>query len=161
MKPDIAGHPMTHHAEIERTETGADAPVLARLRARLFAERYDQQVDRQARVEPDSPLAVHLQRLVSRRERDELAAALTLVLQDAAQPPGVRQPSSRVPIHGEAVTQSVDLVRDALAQLLGPLPVRARGVARLRILLADGRGPVYRAGNASLSAALRGVLAAL
>ena len=34
-------------------------------------------------------------------------------------------------------------------------------MARLRMLLSDGRGPLYRAGAGSLTAALRGVLAAL
>jgi hypothetical protein len=36
-----------------------------------------------------------------------------------------------------------------------------RGMARLRILLADGRGPLYRSGAGSLNAALKGALAAL
>ena len=161
MKPGIAGHPSTAPAAVERAATGRDAHVLARLWARLFAHRYDQQIDLQTTVEPGSPLAVHMVRLVSRREREELAAALTLVLHDAAHPPGVRHPSSRIPIHSEGVAQSADLVRDALARLLGPLPVRARGIARLRLLLTDGLGPMYRPGTASLSAVLRGVLAAL
>jgi len=39
--------------------------------------------------------------------------------------------------------------------------VRARGMARLRMLLSDGTGPLYRAGRGSLAAELRGVLAAL
>jgi hypothetical protein len=34
-------------------------------------------------------------------------------------------------------------------------------MARLRLLLADGAGPLYRAGRGSLAAELRGVLAAL
>jgi hypothetical protein len=43
----------------------------------------------------------------------------------------------------------------------GPPAVRARGMARLRILLTDGRGPMYRNDRGSLAAELRGVLAAL
>jgi hypothetical protein len=34
-------------------------------------------------------------------------------------------------------------------------------MARLRILLSDGSGPLYRTGQGTLTAALRGVLAAL
>jgi hypothetical protein len=45
--------------------------------------------------------------------------------------------------------------------LHSPRPVRARGVARLRLLLSDGTGPLYRSGRGSLAAELRGVLAAL
>jgi len=46
-------------------------------------------------------------------------------------------------------------------RLHAPVPVRARGIARLRMLLSDGTGPLYRPGRGSLGAALLGVLAAL
>jgi len=53
------------------------------------------------------------------------------------------------------------LVNPSSDQYIGGFPVRARGMARLRILLSDGRGPLYRTGRGTLGAALRGVLAAL
>jgi hypothetical protein len=34
-------------------------------------------------------------------------------------------------------------------------------MARLRILLSDGRSPVYRSGHGTFAAAMRGVLAAM
>jgi hypothetical protein len=148
----------------EREDTRPDAanvPLSMRMWARIFAGRYDHQVDRQASVVAGTPLAAHSARLASRRERQEMAETLTVLLQDAHRAPGIRTKSARVPIRTAAVQQSEDVVHDVLARLLGPLPVQARGMARLRILLSDGRGPVYRSGSGSFPAAMRGVLAAL
>ena len=46
-------------------------------------------------------------------------------------------------------------------RLTGPRPVSARGVARLRLLLSDGAGPMYWPGGGDLGAELRAVLAQL
>ncbi len=54
-----------------------------------------------------------------------------------------------------------EVIDDITLLLHSPRPVRARGMARLRMLLSDGRGPMYRNGRGSLAAELRGVLAAL
>jgi hypothetical protein len=138
-----------------------DMPFSLRMWARLFASRYDQHIDQQVTVVAGTPLAAHSLRLASRREREDLAEALMLLLRDASRPSNVHTASARVPIRSDVVRQSADVVRDVLARLLGPLPVKTRGVARLRILLSDGRGPVYRTGSRSFAAAMRGVLAAL
>ena len=139
----------------------ADVALSKRVLARLFAGRYDQQIDQGVTVVPGTPLAAHYVRLASRRERNGLAAALTLVLQDTGLLPGPGGPAGRVPIRADVVRQSADTVDDVLARLVGPLPVRARGMARLRILLSDGRGPLYRTGPGTFAAAMRGVLAAM
>jgi hypothetical protein len=139
----------------------ADVSFSKRVLERLFAGRYDRQIDLGATVVPGTPLAAHHVRLASRRERKGLAAALTLVLQDAGLLPGPGGPAGRVPICADVVRQSADTVDDVLARLAGPLPVRARGMARLRILLSDGRGPLYRTGPGTFAAAMRGVLAAM
>jgi hypothetical protein len=139
----------------------ADVPFSRRLWARLFAARYDQQIERGAAVEAGTPLAAHYLRLASRREREDMATALTHLLRDSDLLPKEAR-TTRVPIRVEAVRQSADVVEDVLARLLGPLPVRTRGVARLRILLSDGRSPLYRTGGqGTFAAAMRGVLAAM
>lgn len=138
-----------------------DVPFWKRMWARFFASRYDQQIERGVTVAAGTPLAAHYARLASRREREEMAETLTILLQDAGRLSGDRGTAMRVPILTEDVRRSSDVVEDVLARLLGPLPVRARGMARLRILLGDGRGPVYRSGHGTLAAAMRGVLAAL
>ncbi|MDX1891897.1 hypothetical protein [Mycolicibacterium sp. 050158] len=134
-------------------------PFIRRLQARVLASRYDEQLERGVPVAAGSPLAAHRARLLSRRERQDMAASVTLLLSDAGRLPHVRGTASRMPIRIDAVEESADVVRDVLARLLGPLPVRARGMARLRLLLGDGRGPLYRSG--SFAAAMRGVLAAM
>jgi hypothetical protein len=48
-----------------------------------------------------------------------------------------------------------------VVRLRGPRPVSARGVARLRLLLSDGCGPMYWSGSSDLGAELRVVLAQL
>ncbi|MCP9275138.1 hypothetical protein [Mycolicibacterium arenosum] len=130
-----------------------------RLRARLLARRLDRRIDADADVRPGSVLAAHRYRLSTRRERTDLARSLTLVVRDAVEGPDVLNP--RVAVRTPEVLRHRELIEDVRRRLAGPAPVRVRGMARLRLLLADGRGPLYRQNAGSLSAALRGVLAAL
>jgi hypothetical protein len=131
----------------------------ARLAAKLFAARYDRAVDAGTSPEPGSALAVHVTRLSAPRTRAQLAHALRLVLRDATEGPDALRP--RVPVRPDAVLQAADIVQAILSRLEEPQRVRVRGMARLRMLLADGSGPLYRPGAGSLNAALRGALAAL
>lgn len=123
--------------------------------------RYDAQVEAGTGAAAGSPLAAHYLRLSSRRERGDMVQALMMVMQDAGLAHGDAVSTPRAPIRGDVVRESADVVQDALSRLAGPLPVRTRGVARLRMLLGDGRGPLYRCGSGSFAAAMRGVLAAL
>lgn len=131
----------------------------ASLAAKLFAARYDRAVDAGASPEPGSALAVHVTRLSAPRAREELAHALRLVLRDAAEGPDALRP--RAPVRTDAVRRAADVVQAILGRLEDPHRVRVRGMARLRMLLADGSGPLYRSGAGSLNAALKGALAAL
>lgn len=131
----------------------------ARLRATLIADRLDRELEAGVTATPGSPIAVHGARLASAREREHLRAALHMVMHDALV--GHPQLSARVPVQTAEVCRAADVISDILDRLESPHPARVRGVARLRILLSDGRGPLYRAGSGSLAAALRGVLAAL
>jgi hypothetical protein len=131
----------------------------ARLSARFQAHRLDRLIDEGAPVRPGSALAAHRARLSTARERTDLATGLRLVLRDAAEGPATLNP--RVPVRTPEVLQLQHLIQDLRARLLSGSPVRVRGMARLRLLLGDGRGPLYRTGAGSLHAALRGVLAAL
>lgn len=142
-----------------RSETSGQASWSARTRARLFAARYDGQIEAGVVPVDGSPLAAHWMRVTSAREREDLACALRTIVSDAGSD---RQlVGSRVPVRREAVGQAAASIDEVRARLTARAPVRARGMARLRILLADGRGPVYRAGRGTLVAAMRGVSAAL
>ncbi|ULE32406.1 hypothetical protein K3G64_20130 [Mycobacterium sp. IDR2000157661] len=54
-----------------------------------------------------------------------------------------------------------DVLAAAAMRLTAPAPVAARGMARLRVLLADGNGPLFRYGRGDLSGRLGAALAEL
>lgn len=131
----------------------------SRLSARLFAAKLDRAVDRCEPVSSGSALAAHVERLTSTNERALLAAGMRSAVRSADNHPQCL--SMTVPVHRGRVGAAADLI-DQISMLLdAPQPVRARGVARVRPLLADGAGPLYATGRGSLNAQLRGVLAAL
>jgi hypothetical protein len=136
---------------------GARADWPSRLSARLGARYWDHQIERGVPLQPGSPLMLHHARLTSFSERENLARALRKLLVDAYRP----RTGRLIPIDRDAITESSSLIDIIALRLHAPLPVKARGMARLRILLSDGGGPVYRRGRATLEAQLRGVLAAL
>jgi hypothetical protein len=127
-------------------------------RAQLFAGRYDHQIENGVSPTPGSPLAVHRMRLTSPRERDDLARALRLAVHDAD---FASHFNARVPVRSVAVHDCAEVIDAVCDRLADPFPVRPRGMARLRILLSDGRGPLYWPGRGTLNAELRGVLATL
>jgi hypothetical protein len=96
----------------------------------------------------------------NRAEREQLAHALRVIARDALDGnPGI---PGRGPGHWAAGNATVtDLIYDVTSRLHARHPVHARGIARLRMLLSDGNGPLYRPRRDSLPAALQGVLAAL
>ena len=160
------GHNNFHH-DIE-LPGGADTPpaseasgatLVTRLQARFLAGRLDRDIEAGLLPEPGSALALHMARVTSVEEREGLARSLRHALSD----PGDhgRVVPMRVPVHPQRVAACHDVIDDITLLLHSPRPVRARGMARLRMLLSDGRGPLYRHGCGSLAAELRGVLAAL
>ncbi|OYN78453.1 hypothetical protein [Mycolicibacterium sphagni] len=135
------------------------ATLAARLRARLFAGRLDRDVEAGILPLPGSSLAVHMARLTSVEEREALAHTLRLALDEVRY--GRQGMSSRVPVHLQRLASCRGVIDDITLLLHSPRPVRARGMARLRLLLCDGSGPLYQGGRGSLAAELRGILAAL
>ena len=140
-------------------DDGATASTMVRLRARLFAGRLDRELDGGAAAMPGSALAAHMARLTSIGERESLARALRHAMAEAHR--GCAGLPLRIPVNWQSMIPCADVVDDITLLLHSPRPVRARGMARLRILLSDGTGPLYQEGRGSLPAGLRGVLAAL
>lgn len=124
-----------------------------RLKSRLHAHRLDGELERNAAALPGSTLACHAARITGFEEREHLARSLRSALQPV--------PAPAIPVDRAAVAANAELIEQVALRLHAPSPVRARGMARLRLLLSDGRGPLYRPGRGSLTAQLRGVLAAL
>ena len=138
----------------------ASCPTLrTRLQARFLAGRLDRDIEAGILAEPGSALALHMVHVTSVEERQALARSLRHAVSDPCDTG--RVVPMRVPVHPQRVAACHDVMDDITLLLHSPRPVRARGMARLRMLLSDGRGPLYRNGRGSLAAELRGVLAAL
>lgn len=126
-----------------------------RLKARFRAHRCDTALECRLAAPAGSTLACHAARITGFEERRQLARSLRSTLRRST---GL---TAAVPVDRAAVAANSGLIEQVALRLHAATPVRPRGVARLRLLLSDGRGPLYRPGGGSLAAQLRGVLAAL
>ena len=134
--------------------------VRARMMARLRARRFDQALAVGVPAPAGSALAAHAARLTSVAERHAVAQALRRAVRDANDDPGATQ-SGRVPMHRANIASAKALIDEVTRRLHAPHPVSARGMARLRQLLSDGAGPLYRHGRGDLAGRLGAALAAL
>ena len=142
------------------TRNAASAPPLtARVVAWLRAGHFDQLLAVGAAAPERSPLAAHEARLTSPRERESIARALRTAVHDARA--HVNPLSSRIPLHLTNIADAEDLIDAVTLRLHSPRPVSARGMARLRRLLSDGCGPLYRFGRGDLRGRLGAALAEL
>jgi len=148
-----------HHVEDSLRDTFAEASIVTRVVAELFATRFDKQLAAGVVPEPGSALAAHVSRVASAGERCKLAEALQNSVSETHSRRTRR--SARIPVDRSRVVAAVGLIDQVALRLLGPRPVSARGVARLRLLLADGGGPMYWSGGGDLGAELRAVVAQL
>ncbi len=139
-------------------QPGARRPSLpARLVGRLRARTCDRQLSVGMPPAASNVLRAHRDRLLSSRERRAVADTLRGTVDDAL----AGTVSMRVPLDAPGILAAADLI-DRIASLLeSPDPVCERGVARLRLLLSDGAGPLYRHGHGDLRGRLGAALAAL
>lgn len=137
---------------------GPRVSLTARLHARLRAAKFDRLVSVGVPAPAGSALAAHELRLTSTVERDTVARALRGTVIDARD--GVLL-SARVPLNVPNIMAAQELIDAITLRLHSPRPVNARGMARLRQVLSDGAGPLYRFGRGDLSGRLGAALAAL
>ena len=133
--------------------------VRAHMTARLRAARFDRALAVGVPAPAGSALAAHAARLTSVAERHAVARALRRAVCDAKDTRATR--SGRVPMHRANIASAEALIDEVTLRLHAPHPVSARGMARLRQLLSDGTGPLYRYGRGDLAGRLDAVLAAL
>jgi hypothetical protein len=142
--------------------TGGFGARKVRLWDRMFARSRSSRLDRDLAdgMAPESTfaLAVRAEHLVSSGSRGQLAHDLENLSAVASRSPSSY--GSRVPICANGVRQAEADLRAVTDRLESKTLVAPRGVAMLRVLLADGCGPLYRHGQ-DLQAALRAVHAAL
>jgi hypothetical protein len=146
-----------------RAHTQAQAVARSSMRARLTARLRAGKLDGLLAVGVPAPagsaLAVHEARLTSTAEREAIARSLRATVADARGRGFLL--SSRVPLHVPNVAAAEDVIDAITLRLHSPRPVSARGMARLRQILGDGTGPLYRYGRGDLRGRLGAALAAL
>jgi hypothetical protein len=143
---------------LRRTATPRPS-LAARVTARLRAYQLDRQLAVGVPAPAGSALAVHQARLVTVAEREAIACTLRQALDDANA--GASPLSSRIPLHPTNIVAAEDLIDAITLRLHSLRPVSPRGMARLRVVLSDGSGPMYRFGRGDLSGRLGAALAAL
>lgn len=142
-----------------RAEASPRPSLKSRLTARLRAGRLDGLLAVGVPAPPGSALAAHEARLTSTAEREAIARSLRASVADA-RGRGLLL-SSRVALHVPNIAAAEDVIDAVALRLHSPRPVSARGMARLRQILGDGTGPLYRYGHGDLRGRLGAALAAL
>ena len=149
-------------AQVQDAVRRDEAPRVSygtRVMARLLASKFDRMLAVGVPAADGSPLAVHAARLTSVDEREAVAHSLRRALSDARNRDALM--SSRIELNVPNITAAEDRIDQVTLRLHSPRPVTARGMARLRLLLADGAGPMYRYGRGDLEGRLGAALAAL
>jgi hypothetical protein len=146
-------------SDVRRRSAAPRPSLMARLTARLRAHQFDRQLAVGVPAPAASALAVHEARLTSVAERESVAWALRHAVHDARA--GGTPLSARIPVHPTNIPAAEDLIDTITLRLHSPRPVSARGMARLRLVLSDGCGPMYRFGRGDLSGRLGAALAEL
>jgi hypothetical protein len=130
-----------------------------RVVARVRTSALDRRLAAGASPESSVLLALHAARLCEPTERQVLARSLTRIVA-AADAPMVRRLAA--PVHRPAVQRARAELAAVAGRLVASGPVDVQGVARVRTLVADGTGPLYRFGPPErLRHELTEVLAAL
>jgi hypothetical protein len=139
----IMGLMVIREVLLERGAAGlAVQPVRLRdrVRARVRATALDRQLAAGATPEASVALALHAARVYGQTQRRLLARSLTRIA-EASEPASARV---GVPVDRVAVERARDELEAVADRLNADGPVSVRGVALIRLLLADGSGPLYR-----------------
>ncbi len=131
--------------------------VRDRILERVRADALDRELAAGESPESSVSLALHAARLYRPGHRCRLARAVRELARVTARPTRLRALVSR-----GAVGEAAGELEAVALRLASPGPVDVRGVAKVRSLLADGTGPLYRpSGSHALRDELLSVLRAL
>jgi hypothetical protein len=152
---------------ILRPQESADTVLVARrarfrerLTARLNTTRLDVELARGVPAETRAALALRAQTLGETSTRRALAGTLRHVLGGARKRSRPRR--AQVAIRRSDVLRAADQLERLIERLLQPGIVAARGCALVRVLLIDGRSPLYcRGASDGLGAAAAAALVEL
>jgi len=125
----------------ERRRTGTRfAPARARVGARLLRRRLDSELAERWPADATDLHWVRSRELCDPLTRDWLALALRRVVADAEHPGVIL---SRAPVRRDAVRASREGLLGLAERLEAPAELNPCGVARVRLLVTDGTGPLY------------------
>lgn len=116
-----------------------------RLAVRFHAARLDRDIAAGASPDATPELALRAQALVRTSVRHDLANSVQRIVDSSTRPTAFPRP--RVPLCGDRVADARQELQHLIEQLRTPGPVTAQGVARARVLLSDGSGPLYHRGS--------------
>lgn len=117
-----------------------------RLTARLRAGALDAALVAGAPPETSVPLSLHAEHLCAPSHRRLLARSLRRLVA-VSEAPATRRRS--VPVNRAAVLRARGELESLADRLASAGPLDVRGVAKLRALLSDGTGPLYRPATAA------------
>ena len=118
----------------------ATVRLIDRIRARLCGRKLDLALAGGASPESSVALALRAQCLVQPVVRGELARSLERTLACHSG----KALSGRIGVCGRRVADARRELETVVERLSAPAPVAAAGVARIRVLLSDGSGPLYQ-----------------
>jgi hypothetical protein len=130
-----------------------------RLRARLHANRLDHELADGASPDSTVARALRAQALVRPEVRLRLADSIERLLAVSPSFTGRTLATSDPELH-RRMREAADELNELIRYLRTPGPVAAQGVAKVRVLLTDGTGPMYRGGG-GLRHVVREAIAAL
>jgi hypothetical protein len=113
-----------------------------RVRARLCAWQLDVALAAGASPDASAVLSLRAGRLIKRRTRRLMAREIDRALREAERP---RSPLDRSVAPAVCAIADADLLEQVADHLMSREPIDALGVARVRVLLRDGAGPLYDA----------------
>jgi len=128
-----------------RSDPAAHGLSASRLRLRVLIHRYglDRELADGGEPEGEPKLQLRSRQLTCGAERRRLAARLRKLVDEVETVHG-RQPLSPIlPVQREAVLIWRDSIIAVADRLDRPIPVAAAGMARLRLFLTDGAGPLF------------------
>lgn len=149
----------TPATSVRRAAIPCRASIRARLTARIRSGRLDAMLAVGAPIAPGSAIAARAARLTSASEREAIARVLRRCVREAANDTIVW--SSRIPLHRKNIAAAEMMIDAITLRLHSPVPVDARGMARLSRVINDGLGPLYAFGHGDLNGRLGAALAAL
>jgi hypothetical protein len=119
------------------------ARMRERLAARLNGFRLDNELARGVPPEAHGALALRAQALGEAGTRRVLARALQRVLEQARCEHRGGRISTRLAVRRKEILDAADELDEIVVRLLGPGPLRACGLAQVRLLVTQGGSPLY------------------